>query len=150
VLDLAWMASRPLSTLLVAGSGFPSTGIPHLDRLMPRYASAEVVGGLAFALPVAWTFERVEGAVLRGRAAPGARVVVEIPFRERGRPHTWRGWGDASADGSYALRVPVPTGRAWPTLVTGAAALLRVPGRPDVTLAIPEAAVRSGETLEVR
>ncbi len=52
-------------------------------------------------------FERVPGARITGRAAPGAAVVAEIALRtERGRPLTWSGVAVADAKGTWVLRVP--------------------------------------------
>jgi hypothetical protein len=113
---------------------------------MPRFASAQLVDGFAFPLPALWAYERVPGARLRGRAEPGARVVVELPFVERGRPHVYRAWGVAGANGRFEIVVPLPTGLARPTLRTAAVAAARARGAP-VAVAIPEEAVRAGTVL---
>lgn len=144
VLAPASMRALPMTALAIAGSGIPDAGVPHLPHLMPRFASAQPVNGFAFRLPALWTYERVPGARVRGRAGAGARVVIEIPFLERGQPHLYRAWGDSGADGRFEIVVPLPTGFARATLRTAARAAARVGGGTPVPLEIPEEAVRRG------
>jgi asparagine N-glycosylation enzyme membrane subunit Stt3 len=147
-LDLDYLRGVPLAAAILGGSGLPDAGVHHLERLMPRFASLQIAAELPFALPLLWTYELVEGARLGGRAPAGARVVLELDLAERGRPHVWRAWTTAGADGRWTLRVPLPTGLATPTLSTRPAARLRAGGAP-VAVEIPEAAVRGGAAIEV-
>jgi asparagine N-glycosylation enzyme membrane subunit Stt3 len=149
VLGRAYLRALPLSPLLVAGSGVPALDVRHLSRLLPRFASAQRVAGISFALPVLWVYERVPGARLSGAAAPGARVVAELPFREHGWPHTYRAWTDAGADGRWDLVVPVPTDFARPTLWTGPRWQVRAGAGAPVPVAVPESAVRAGSLIAV-
>lgn len=141
-----WLAQVGSAPLLIGGSGVPDLGVRHFERLMPVFASTRAVGGLSAPLPVLWTYQLVEGARVEGRAAPGARVVLEIPLEEHGRPHTWRAFADAGPDGRFTLRVPLPTDLATPTVRTGPGTLRR-PGAPPAPLAVPEAAVREGRVV---
>lgn len=147
VLDVEFMRAVPLSPLLVAGSALPGAGVRHLEHLMPRFATSATVGGLSFDLPLLWTYERVEGARLRGQAPPGARVVASIPLVERGRSHAWRAFADAGPDGRWEMVLPVPSSLATPTLHTAAAFELRADGGEPVRLAVPEATVRAGGAI---
>jgi hypothetical protein len=146
--DARWLQAVPSAPLLIGGSGVPGLGARHFGHLLPVFASTRTVLGLGSPLPVIWIFEVVAGARLAGRAAPGARVVLEIPLLEHGRRHTWRGWADAGPDGRWAMAVPVPTDLAAGTVASGPG-LLRVPGAPARPLAVPEAAVRQGGAIEV-
>jgi asparagine N-glycosylation enzyme membrane subunit Stt3 len=149
VLDTTFMRSVPLSPLLIAGSAVPGADVRHLEHLMPRFASTMLVDGLKFDLPRLWSYERVAGARLRGRTAPGARVVASIPLMERGRRHQWRAFTDADAGGAWELTLPVPSALVRPSLQTGASYELRAGRGAPVALELPESAVRSGATLEV-
>jgi hypothetical protein len=148
-LDAVYMRAVPLSASILGGSGIPDAGVPHLTRLMPRFASLQIAGELPFAVPVLWTFERVRGARIRGRALPGTRVVLEIDLVERGRRHVWRAWTDSGTDGGYEMTVPLPTGLVQPTLVTGPKARIRWGVGEPAGIVIPETAVRQGGVIEV-
>jgi hypothetical protein len=143
-LDAVYLRGVPLAPAILGGSGVPDAGIPHLEHLLPRFASLQTARELPFVVPVLWTFELVEGARLGGTAAPGARVVLELDLRERSRPHVWRAWTTAAADGRWTLTVPLPTGYAQPTLATGPVARLRVGDAAPAPVIVPEAAVRAG------
>ena len=148
VLNPEYMLRMPLSQLLIAGSGLPAPGLPHLERLMPVFASRSVAGQLGFPLPVVWTYERVAGAVLRGRAAPGTPVVAEIQLVEWGRPHRYRAWADAGADGTWRIRVALPSRFHRPTLRSGPAWTVDL-GERKVDVEVPEEAVRAGREIAV-
>ncbi len=148
-LGRAYLRAMPLSPLLLAGSGVPALDVRHLSRLMPRFASAQRVPGISFALPVLWVYERVAGARLSGTAAPGSRVIAELTFREHGWPHTYRAWTDAGDDGRWDLVVPLPTDFARPTLWAGSRWQVRVGGGVPVPVAVPESAVRGGSRIAV-
>jgi asparagine N-glycosylation enzyme membrane subunit Stt3 len=143
-LDAVYLRGVPLSAAILGGSGIPDAGVPHLTRLMPRFASLQTAVELPFPVPVLWTFEAVRGARLHGRAPAGARVVLEVDLVERGRRHVWRAWTVAGADGRYALVVPLPTGLVEPTLSTSPVARLRAATGAAIAIAVPEAAVRGG------
>jgi hypothetical protein len=147
VLDLEYMKSFGLSPLVIGGSAIPGSGVRHLERLMPTFASRPTAPGLAFALPAMWTYERVAGARVAGATAPGARVVASIDLRENGRLHVWRAFADAGRDGRFELVLPVPTGFARPTLSTGGRYVLRVGDGPASEVEVPEAAVRGGAAV---
>jgi asparagine N-glycosylation enzyme membrane subunit Stt3 len=144
--DPRWLQGTPSAPLLIGGSGVPALGVRHFGRLMPLVASSRTVVGLRSPLPVIWLFEVVAGAELTGRAPPGARVVLEIPLREHGRPHTWRAFADAGPDGGWRLRVPLPTDLATATLQAGTGRL-RAGDGPQRSVEIPEAAVRAGQAI---
>ena len=148
-LDAVYMRAVPLSATILGGSGLPDAGVPHLTRLMPRFASLQTAAELPFAVPVLWTFEAVPGARIRGRAPAGSRVVLEIDLVERGRRHVWRAWTTAGPEGRYELGVPLATGMVQPTLATLPAARLRAGSGPWVPVEIPEAAVRAGGSVAV-
>lgn len=142
------MRELPMSPLAIAGSGVPDKDVPHLPRLMPFFASEQELPGFAFRLPWFWAYERVAGARVVGRAAPGGRVVVEVPFQERGRPHVYRAWADAGADGGFEVIVPLPTGFVSPSVRTAASAMISAGAGDKAPLAVPEAAVRQGGVVE--
>jgi hypothetical protein len=142
-----WLRQVPSAPLLIGGSGVPDLGVRHLERLRPVFASSRAVGGVDRPPPVLWTYEVVAGARLSGQAAPGARAVLEVPLAAQGRPHTWRAFADAGADGRWAVVVPVPTETDTGTVRTGPG-LLRVQGS-SVPVSIPEEAVRTGAAVEV-
>jgi hypothetical protein len=148
-LNPRFMRRTPLSQLLIAGSGLPAAGLPHLERLLPVFASQAVAGGLGFPLPVVWAYELVPGAVLTGRAEPGAQVVGEIGLRERGRDHRYRAWTVADGEGRWRMRVAVPSGWTAGTVGTGGAwhVVGAIPGDRDVE--VPEEAVRTGREIAV-
>ena len=143
-LNPRFMRKTPLSQLLIAGSGLPEAGLPHLERLMPILASQATAGGLSFPLPVIWVFELVPGATISGSAAPGALVVGELGLEEWGRPHRYRAWTRADADGRWALRVAAPSGFVGHALRTGRAWRITQGDGGAVEVAVPEATVRAG------
>ena len=146
--DSRWLRGTPSAPLLIGGSGVPALGVRHFGRLMPILAATRTVAGLNSPLPVIWLFEVVAGAEVTGRAPAGARVVLEIPLREHGRPHTWRAFADAGSDGRWMMRVPLPTDLATSTVTTGPG-WLRVEGRAPIQVLVAEQAVRSGATILV-
>jgi hypothetical protein len=147
--DPAFLERSPLVALLLGGSGIPESSVPHLSRLMPRHASAESATHLATPVPLVWTYERVPGARLAGRAPPWFRVVAEIELRENGRSSTYRAWADAAADGTWSMRVALPSGPGAAGVRGGPAWRVTVaPGRV-VDVAVPESAVREGREVPV-
>ncbi len=148
-LNKPYMASIPLSPLLIAGSAVPNWNVPHLPHLMPRGASRGIVRGLAFPLPFLWSYERVEGAKVGGAAPAGQRVVAELRFAERGRPHTYKAWADAGADGRWTMVLPFPTSLMRPTIRSDPRWRVAAGGGAPVEFALPEETVRSGGSLDV-
>jgi asparagine N-glycosylation enzyme membrane subunit Stt3 len=148
-LDAVYLRALPLAATILGGSGIPDAGVPHLTRLMPRFASLQIAKELPFPVPVLWTFEAVAGARVRGRAPARGRVVLEIDLVERGRKHVWRAWTVAAEDGAFELTVPLPTGLVQPTLASGPVARLRAGSGEAVRIEVPEAAVRGGGVLDV-
>ncbi len=144
--DPRWLRGAPSAPLLIGGSGVPALDVRHFGRLMPILAATRTVQGLRSPLPVIWLYEVVAGAELTGRAPRGSRVVLEIPLREHGRPHTWRAFADAGPDGRWQLRVPLPTDLATRTIQT-APGRLRVGNGPERPIEIAESMVRSGGTV---
>jgi hypothetical protein len=149
VLNPEYLRALHLSQLLIGGSGLPGIDLPHLERLMPVHASAAVAGKLANPLPVLWGFERVAGATLAGHGRPGERVVGEIQLTEQGRPHRYRAWTTVEADGTWRMRVALPSDLRRPTLRSGSSWTVQVGSEAPRLVSVPEKAVREGATLEV-
>ena len=147
VLNPRFMRRTPLSQLIIAGSGMPGAGLPHLERLMPIHASKVTAGGLSFPLPVVWAYALVPGARIGGRAGPGDLVLGEIGLEEWGREHRYRAWTRADPDGRWQLRVAVPTSLTTPTLRTGPVWRITQGTAGAVEVVVPEEAVRSGRAI---
>jgi asparagine N-glycosylation enzyme membrane subunit Stt3 len=99
--------------------------------------------------PAYKVFELVRGAVLAGRAAPGARIEVRLGVEtNRGRRFAWASHAIADAAGGYRVRVPYATSGGPAGVRVAAAYELRC-GDEEAggTVAVPEAAVRGGDTL---
>jgi asparagine N-glycosylation enzyme membrane subunit Stt3 len=148
-LEKEYMAGLPLAPLLIAGSAIPNWNVPHLAHLMPRYATTAEVAGLEFPLPYLWTYERVEGARVRGTAPAGTRVIGELHFTENRRPHLYKAYVDAAPDGSWELVLPLPSGLLRPAIRSEARWSISAAGSVPLRIAVPEAAVRGGAMLEV-
>jgi hypothetical protein len=116
---------------------------------MPVHASQAVARHIGTPLPVLWAFERVAGATLAGRGGPGERVVGEIELTEQGRPHRYRAWTSVRDDGTWRLRVALPSGLRRSTLRSASSWSVQVGREPPVLVQLPETAVREGATLEV-
>lgn len=149
VLDTEYLRAVPLAGLLIAGSALPGAEVRHLEHFMVRFASSTTTAGLSSELPLLWGYERVRGARLRGRAAPGTRWIATVPLWERGRRHDWRAFADADGSGRWEMIVPLPTSMVTPTVTTGSFYELRDGQGRRVPVRVPEAAVREGATLEV-
>lgn len=87
-------------------------------------------------------FERVAGARLSGRAAPGDRVVVDMAVATPERPLRYRASAVAAPDGRFALILPYATEAAAPGGHAVAARLSCTAG--DRPLTVSEAAVTGG------
>jgi asparagine N-glycosylation enzyme membrane subunit Stt3 len=147
VLNPRFMRKTPLSQLLIAGSGMPGAGLPHLERLLPVDASKVTAGGLSFPLPVVWTYQLVPGARIAGRAGPGDLVIGELGLEEWGRKHRYRAWTRAGPDGQWQLRVAVPSGWSAHTIRTAPAWRITQGDGRAVDVEVSEAAVRGGSTI---
>jgi hypothetical protein len=150
VLDLDYFRSFGASPLVIGGSGIPGAGVHHLEHLMPVFATVQLTPGLEFPLPELWVYERVTGARIRGTAPAGARVLAALEFKEQARPHTWRAWVDAGADGAFELVVPFPSALVRGTVAAAPRWSVHVDGGPPVEVDVPESAVRSGGLVNVR
>jgi hypothetical protein len=109
-LNLGFFRERPLSSLILGGGGLPASGIPHAPHLFPRFVSKQRIEGLPIPVFQFWVYERVRGAVLRGHAEPGTRVVAQTQLRVHGELHPYAAWTDVRGDGSFELVVALPSG----------------------------------------
>jgi hypothetical protein len=139
----------PLAVMLNGGSGMPEIDVPHLRHLLPRFASTLPASGLPPSVPEAWVYERVRGAVVEGRAPPGARVRLRTgvarPLPAQGFVH--EAWTRADAGGSFQLTTPVPTGYVGQGFATAPMALILVGDAEPRPLSVPEPAVRAGTAI---
>lgn len=145
--DGLWFAALPLSPLILGGTALPRHGVPHIEHLWPRAAAANDVRGLPFSVPVAWLYERVEGARLEGQSAPDATIELRAALGVDPRTFPWSATTTADAEGRWSMRIPVPTGSAGP-LPTSARHEVSV-GAQVVEIEVPEVAVRQGLRIPV-
>jgi len=148
-LNSDYFAALPVAATILGGSGLGDGRAEHLPRLRPVHASTATVGGLPFAVPVLFVFERVPGAHLRGQAEPGAPVLFKVVLDVRGAPLRWIARATAGPDGAWALSVPVATGVESGGIRTPEAAALRVGNEPVRAVEIPLAAVRQGLVIRL-
>jgi hypothetical protein len=149
LLNGAYFRRVPLSPLIVGGSGAPEIGVAHVAHLMPRFASPQTVGGLDVPVPRLWVYERVAGARLTGAAESGRRIVARITLQAPGRGFEYVAWAIAN-DGRFTVTIPLPTAFAVGDLTTAASYRVTIGDSLPVDLAVPEGAVRSGDTIVVR
>jgi hypothetical protein len=138
----------PLARSLVGGSGIAAWDVPHLQGLMPIFASAAPVEGKDIRIPGLWLMERVAGAHVVGTAAPGSRVVARVPLSTAVGTLVHEAWVDADAQGRFDLVEPVPSGQAMGGFETGASATI-VAGDIERAIEIPIDAVRQGRTIDL-
>ncbi len=148
-----------LGRLLVAGSEFTgelpdfarrAPGFLRLVHVSPELDPAPHLGEAVGRMPRAWVWERVEGARLVLRGAPGAPFALGIELAYPGTEQRLRfeREGVLGPDGTHLLRVPYATngpngdGRPLP----GAEVRIGDARRP---LVVPEAAVREGARVEL-
>jgi hypothetical protein len=143
----SYFSALPLSALMLGGSGAPEIGVPHLEHMRPRFASPQRVPGLGLALPVIWVYDRVEGARLRGHAAPGALVTARIVIESHGQPLPYTAWTRADEEGAWSLRLPLPSGVEETALRTAPAYRVEIEGANARWLPVGEDAVRQGTEL---
>ena len=141
-----------LAYALFRRDGAEATGpagrlLPALERHRLVFESEGLRWTDAGAEPVYKVFELVGGAVLAGRAAPGAHIEVSLDVEtNRGRRFVYRSRAIADDAGGYRARVPYAT--------SGGPAGVRVEPRYQLRcggelagVAVPEDAVRRGHTL---
>jgi hypothetical protein len=145
----AFYRSVPLAPLVTAGSAIPELDVPHLERLCPVYASPIVLRDFAFPLPRLWVYELVPGAVLEGRAAPHSRVVAEMPLHVGASDVPYAAYADVGAEGTFALRFPVPTAHRTGTLSSADALRIHRVDAPSVTVSVSSDAVLAGSTIRI-
>ncbi len=136
-----------LAAAILGGGGSARHGIAHLAHLRPRYASSARVPGVAEPVFLLWIYERVPGARLEGRAAPGERVVAETALRVHGVRLPYQAWTLADDDGRFELVLPLPNGESVPGFETGSGYRLRAGDRPLAGVAVSADAVRGGERI---
>jgi hypothetical protein len=137
----------PLGRSAVGGSGIADADVPQLGHLAPIVATTSPVAGYGLSLPAVWVLRRVEGAVLSGLAEPGERVVVRVPLTTALGVLVWEGWGDADAEGRFAIRDPIADDAMVHGFHIGRTQVVRRSG--TVEIAVPLAAVTSGSTIAV-
>jgi hypothetical protein len=144
VLEGKTVREWPLTASLFGGSGDARRKVPHLAHFWPRAASTSATVDVGVKLPDLWLFERVEGAVVEGQAAPGSTVTATLVLDQR-LPYT--AWAIADEQGHYELRLPIPSGVTAPGLATSAAWTLSVDGVESL-LPVSEASVRAGTRVQ--
>jgi hypothetical protein len=144
------MRELPIASTIIAGSGLPEAGIPHLTRLRPVFAARVGVEQTREFVPWLWVFKRVPGAEIEGRAEPGARVVASLAWTVHGNRLIWKAWADADETGRYRITVPLPTGTVGMGIETAPAYRLSAAGRSLGDVAVPEDAVTAGRTVPIR
>ncbi len=95
-------------------------------------------------------FEHVPGAILTGSAPPDTRVQCGLRLTtNRNRALTWIAETLADANGHYSIRVPYAT--ETDAAQARASGLVEVrTANGTISVAVPEAAVREGRTIEAR
>ena len=101
----AYLRRVPLARSLVGGLGIAAWDVPHLQGLMPIFASTAPVEGKDMRI-WPWLMERVAGAHIVGTAAPGSRVVARVPLRTAVGTLVHEAWVDADEQGQFDLAEP--------------------------------------------
>ncbi len=124
-----------------------SDGEPAWVRHRLVYESRPVGGSGPDRPSLYRVYELVPGARIRGRAAPGARVELELTvWSNRLRAFAYRSAARADAAGSYRFRVPYAIGGEPGAVRTAPAYRLRC-GDAVAEVHVPESAVLSGAEL---
>jgi hypothetical protein len=133
---------------MLGGGGVPSAGVPHFEQLAPRWASDARPGKLPFFLPELWLFERVPGAVILGRGAPGSFVRAVTELRVAGERVPYVAFTQADKkDGAFALRVAVWNDQRDERVQSAPHWTLYLTKRPPQHIVVDERAVREGRML---
>jgi len=127
----------------------PLEALQHY-RLVHESESAVTYDGQKFVK----TFEHVPGAVIKGRASPGANVTIAVPVvTNKERVFVYRQSNLTDSQGEYTLVVPYSTegpiegGTKFDTMAVGPYQLSA--GGRDYSVAVPEELVLSGGTIQV-
>ncbi len=101
-------------------------------------------------LPAGWVWERVPGAIVEAKGAPGDTLEIAIRVRYASARHEidWQGAGVAGEDGVARVRVPYATDAPNGDGQAQAAARWRC-GRRAGEMAVPQEAVLRGELLRL-
>ena len=148
-----------LGRLLVAGSEFTgdlpdfarrAPGFLRLVHIAPELDPAPHLGEAVERMPRAWVWERVEGARVVLRGAPGApyELRVELTYPDTEQGVVFEREGVLGPEGVHLLRVPYATDAANGDGVARSGAELRIAGVAR-TLVVPEEAVRTGAEVLV-
>lgn len=136
----------PLQVLLHAGSA--DGPLPHATQLRAAFATeTEHPWYPELVSPGAWVYERVQGVLLTGQAAPGTPVGFLIELQWLGQVRPWRARTVADDQGDWSLRVPYWTGDSG-AVPTAPTAMLRV-GTDTHPLTLTEVAVRQGQRVVI-
>jgi asparagine N-glycosylation enzyme membrane subunit Stt3 len=149
-LDRGYFRQRPLSPLIVAGSGMPGIDVPQVSHLRPIFAADWSTRAIGLPIFQLWVYERVEGARVSGRVRPGARVIARNTIHVNGESVPYTAWGVADADGRYEFVIPLPSGVDAPELSTGPAYSVFVDDEAVGSLVVTEAAVLEGRSVSPR
>lgn len=140
--EVAWR--RTLAARLIATDR--SDGEPHPAFL--RLCAARPVDGPGGRAPYARLYERVQGATVVVRGAPGARVALRMRVAAADGGLLWSVTGEVSAAGTCELRVPYPTEGGAPD-AEGYASSAELDVERDVrALSVRLEDVRSGARLQ--
>lgn len=94
-------------------------------------------------------FERVPGALVHGRAEPGALVTATLTLRsQRGRAFGYEATAVAGSDGQYALRLPHATTSSDDERVRATSSYVVRSGAASGKVAVDEASVLAGGRIE--
>ncbi|HEY5975233.1 MAG TPA: hypothetical protein VIU41_10860, partial [Geobacteraceae bacterium] len=94
-------------------------------------------------------YQVVPGALVAGRARPGATVTLELPLKSpTGRLFSWKSGVVADQTGRFSCRVPYATDRPSGDVVPQDSYLVHS-GGATVRLVVPEAAVANGQTVQL-
>lgn len=129
----------------------PSLDFLRLVHVSPTKLSAPPpIRHTSAPVPAGWIWERVRGAEIRARGAPGEtlQVELELDYEAARSGLTWIGQGVAGADGSVGVRIPyctnAPNGDARPR----GEARWKLGARSG-TVSVSEEAVQRGERIEL-
>jgi hypothetical protein len=146
-LSSAFIRQVPFAVAMLGGSGVPRAGVPHFEQLAPRWASDAAPAKLPFFMPELWVYERVAGAVIRGRTVPNGFVRAETQLRVAGERVPYVAFTQSDTSGAFTLRVAVWNDQRDTRVESAPHWTLHVPQRPAERIVIGEHAVRQGLTF---